>query len=54
MGEKEGVIRNEQKGIKSEAYLERYKGSALLSKTRIRTDEYRPVQGIIVRENIEK
>ena len=53
-GEKEGVIRNEQKGVKSEAYLERYKGNALLFRKRIRADEYRPVQGIIVRGNAEK
>ena len=49
-GDKEGVLRNEQKGVKSEAYLERYRGNNLLSRKRIRTDEYRPIQGIIVKK----
>ena len=49
-GDKEGVLRNAQNGVKSEAYLERYKGNTLLSRKRIRTDEYRPIQGIIVKK----
>ncbi len=52
-GEKEGVLRKGQSGLKSEAYLERYRGTALLSRERIRMDEYRPVQGIIVKK-VEK
>lgn len=49
-GDKDGVLRNEQKGVKSEAYLEHYRGNNLLSRKRIRTDEYRPIQGIIVKK----
>ncbi len=49
-GEEDGVLRAECYGIKSEAYLERYKGNALLSRKKIRSDEYRPVQGIIVKK----
>lgn len=49
-GEKEGVLRNAQNGVKSEAYLERYKGNVLLSRKRIRTDEYRPIQAIIAKK----
>lgn len=49
-GEKEEVIRAEKVGVKSESYLERYKGTTLLSRKRIRVDEYRPVQGIIVKK----
>ncbi|MBQ8294905.1 MAG: VanW family protein [Clostridia bacterium] len=48
--EKEEVIRAERKGIQSEMYLERYRGNQLLSKKRIRKDEYRPVQGIIAKK----
>lgn len=49
-GEKEETLRNAQNGVKSEAYLEQYKGNALLFRKRIRTDEYRPIQGIIVKK----
>lgn len=49
-GEKEGVVRAEKEGVKSEAYLQRYKGTTLLSRKRIRLDEYRPIQGIIVKK----
>lgn len=49
-GDEEGVLRKEKRGIRSEAYLERYKGNALLSRKRIRTDEYRPIQGIILKK----
>ncbi len=38
------------KGIKSEAYLERYKGGALVSRKKIREDAYAPVRGIIVKK----
>ena len=46
----EGVLRNAQKGVRSEMYLECYRGKQLLSKKRIREDEYRPIQGIIVKK----
>ncbi len=46
-GEKEEIIRPQKNGVKSEAYLACYKGENLLSRKRIRVDEYRPVQGII-------
>lgn len=49
-GEREGVLRNEQWGIRSEAYLDRYRGNALLSRKKIRTDEYRPIQGILLKK----
>ncbi len=46
-GEKDEIIRSPKNGVKSEAYLERYKGSQLLSRKRLRVDEYRPIQGVI-------
>ncbi len=49
-GEEEGILREEKAGIKSESYLEIYQGKSLLSKKRLRLDEYRPVQGIIVKK----
>ncbi|MBQ8283886.1 MAG: VanW family protein [Clostridia bacterium] len=49
-GDKEEILRSPQNGIKSEMYLERYRGERLLSRKRIRQDEYRPVQGIIVKK----
>lgn len=49
-GEKEEILREEKSGVKSEMYLERYRGDCLLSRKRLRTDEYRPVQGIIVKK----
>ena len=49
-GEKEEILRSPKNGVKSEAYLERYAGDKLLSRKRLRTDEYRPVQGIIVKK----
>ena len=51
-GSEDGVLRREQSGVKSEAYLERYKGNVLLSRQRIRKDEYRPIQGIIVKGSV--
>ena len=50
-GEREEIFRQEKSGIKSELYLERYRGNTLLSRKRLRTDEYRPIQGIIVKKN---
>ncbi len=46
-GEVDEIIRSPKNGVKSEAYLEKYKGEQLLSRTRLRVDEYRPIQGII-------
>ena len=46
-GEKEEIIRSPKNGVKSEAYLECYKGEQLLFRKRLRVDEYRPIQGII-------
>ena len=50
-GEKEEILRSPKNGIKSEAYLERYHGDSLLYRKRLRIDEYRPVQGILVKKN---
>ena len=50
-GEADGVLREGRAGIKSEAYLERYKKGRLLSRKRIREDVYRPVQGVVVKKN---
>lgn len=49
-GEKEEILRSPKNGVKSEAYLERYYGDRLVSRKRLRVDEYRPVQGIIVKK----
>ncbi len=49
-GEENGIIRSPKNGVKSEMYLECYKGESLLFRKRIRTDEYRPIQGIIVKK----
>ena len=49
-GDKEGVLRAAQNGVKSEAYLERYKGKTLLSRKKLRMDEYRPIQAIIAKK----
>ena len=46
-GEGEKILRREQSGIKSEGYLEKYKGEQLLSRIRLRTDEYKATQGIV-------
>ncbi len=46
-GDKDEIIRSPKNGVKSEAYLEGYRGGQLLFRKRIRTDEYRPIQGII-------
>lgn len=49
-GEKEEIVRSPKNGIKSEAYIERYRGDILLSRKRLRVDEYRPVQGILAKK----
>ena len=53
-GEKEEIIRSPQNGIKSEAYLECYKGNSLLFRKRLRTDEYRPIQGILGKKIVKQ
>ena len=49
-GEQDGILREEKRGAKSELYLERYKNGKLVSRKRLRKDEYRPIQGIIVKK----
>ena len=49
-GEKEEILRSPKNGVKSEAFLEKYRGKTLLFRKRIRVDEYRPIQGIIVKK----
>ena len=46
-GEDGEIFREEKAGLKSELYLERYKDTILIGRKRLRTDEYRPIQGII-------
>lgn len=46
-GKKEEILREEKWGAQSEAYIERYKKGVLLSRKRLRKDEYRPVQAIL-------
>ena len=52
-GDREEILREEKWGARSEAYIERYKGGVLLSRKRLRKDEYQPVQGIIAKK-VEK
>lgn len=53
-GEKEEIIRSPKHGVKSEGYLECYYGQQLVSRKRLRIDEYRPIQGIIVKKNADE
>ena len=50
-GEKEEVLREERCGVKSESYLERYRGNQLLCRKKLRTDVYSPIQGIISKKS---
>lgn len=50
VGKEEKILRREKQGIKSEAYLERYVGNALIERKRLRRDNYAAVQGIIVKK----
>ena len=50
-GEEEGILRAPVSGLRSEMYVECYQGERLLYKKRLRTDEYRPIQGIIAKKN---
>lgn len=52
-GEEDGILRSPQNGVKSELFLERYRGDTLLSRKRLRRDEYRPIQGIIVKKIVD-
>ncbi len=49
-GDRDEIIRPPKNGVRSEAYLEKYKGEQLLFRKKLRTDEYRPVQGIIAKK----
>ena len=49
-GGEDKILRSPKNGVKSEMYLERYRGGALLARKRMRVDEYRPIQGIIVKK----
>lgn len=49
-GDREEILRSPKNGVKSEAYLERYQGDKLVSRKRLRLDEYRPVQGILAKK----
>lgn len=49
-GENDRVLREPKCGVQSESYLETYLGDKLLSRKRLRTDEYFPIQGIIVKK----
>ena len=49
-GEGEEILRAEKNGVKSEMFLERYRGNQLLWRKRLRVDEYPPIQGIIVKK----
>lgn len=50
-GGQDGVLRAEKSGMKSELYLSVYQKGALIRFIRLRADEYRPVQGIIVKKS---
>lgn len=49
-GDKDEILRSPKHGVKSEAYLETYVGERLVARKRLRVDEYRPIQGIIVKK----
>ncbi len=53
-GDSDEIIRSPKNGAKSEAYLECYKGAQLLSRKRLRVDEYRPIQGIIGKKIVKQ
>ena len=49
-GEKEEIKRSPKRGVQSEAYIARYFGDSLVERRRLRTDEYRAIQGVIVKK----
>ena len=51
-GDGDGVLRVEKSGIKSEMYIEHYRKDRLVNRKRLRVDEYHPIQGIIVKKNV--
>ena len=53
-GEKDEIIRSPQNGLRSEAYLECYRGESLLFRKKLRTDEYRPIQGILGKKIVKE
>lgn len=53
-GEADEIIRSPKNGARSEAYIECYKGTQLLSRKRLRVDEYRPIQGIIGKKIVKQ
>ena len=51
IGDSEEILRSPKNGLKSQAYLETYKGECLVARTRLRVDNYLPIQGVIVKKN---
>ncbi len=51
-GDEDEILRSPKNGVKSEAYLECYQNGSLLFKKRLRTDEYRPIQGILAKKMV--
>ncbi len=49
-GTKDEILRAQKNGTRSEAYIETYLGTQLVRRERLRTDEYRPIQGIIAKK----
>lgn len=49
-GEKDEILRKGKKGVKSEAYLEKYEKGSLVSRKLLRKDEYLPIREIIVKK----
>ncbi|MBQ8876256.1 MAG: VanW family protein [Clostridia bacterium] len=49
-GERDEILRAPKNGTKSEAHLEIYQGTRLVERRKLRTDEYRPIQGIIAKK----
>ena len=50
-GEAEEILRQPINGVRSQLYVECYRGEQLLYRKCLRKDEYRPTQGIIVKKN---
>jgi hypothetical protein len=51
IGDREEILRQEKKGVKSWSELEIYKNQTLIAKKLLRKDVYAPVRGIIVKKN---
>ena len=49
-GEEDKILRRERAGVKSVCYLEKYRKGTLVAKNELRADEYRPIQGMIVKK----